>query len=43
LRQRGEFITRLGDTAMFGGVTVMALATTVYAVVLGYRLSRALD
>jgi hypothetical protein len=45
LRQRGEFITRLGDTAMFGGVTVvaLALATTVYAVVLGYRLSRALD
>ena len=44
-RQRGEFITRLGDTAMLGGVTVMALAlaTTVYAVVLGYRLSRALD
>ena len=45
LRQRGEFLARLGDAAMLGGgtVTALALATTVYAVVLGYRLSRALD
>lgn len=45
LRQRGEFLARLGDTAMLGGGTVMALAlaTAVYAVLLGYRLSRALD
>jgi hypothetical protein len=45
VRQRGEFIARLGDAAMLGGGTVvaLALATTVYAVVLMYRLSRALE
>ncbi len=44
LRQWGEFLARLGDTAMLGGGTVMALAlaTTAFAVVLAYRLSRAL-
>ena len=45
LQQRGEFLARLSDAAMLNGGAVMALAlaTTVCAVVLGYRLSRALD
>jgi hypothetical protein len=45
LQRGGEFIARLSDAAMLNGGVVMALAvaTTVYGAVLGYRLARALD
>ena len=45
LPQRGELAARLSDSAMLSGgaVIALALATTVYGAVLGYRLSRALD
>ena len=45
LHQRGELIARLSDAAMLSGgvVIALALATTVYAGILAYRLCRALD
>jgi hypothetical protein len=43
--QRGELVARLSDAAMLSGgvVIALALATTVYAGILAYRLCRALD